>query len=130
MVLLVYVSLKDARSKLYELLAANLIILQEIPKSSDHSATRCIYVWGAQTEGVINRICLELMFTIGNLKSRLTSEQAENNILLERIELDSQQSIFLTDKEKQQLDHWFQIQEHLQSAILYLANELLTLYFF
>lgn len=37
---------KEVRERLYELLRAGLVALQEVPKSSDHAPSRTIFLWG------------------------------------------------------------------------------------
>lgn len=85
------VSIKDARARLYQLVAHDYIQLQEVPKSADHSPHHTFYFFGVRINQAFLRLRSEIIKAMKNLKLRLRFEHARTTEELSRPELPREQ---------------------------------------
>jgi len=72
------VQMKETRERLYKLLLANFVYIQEVPKSSDHAPQKTFYLWGVKFDHLVNQMCGESYKSIRNLKLKQCSLREEN----------------------------------------------------
>ncbi len=55
-----------------------LRILQDVPRTADHAASRTLYTWRVDAAAVTRRVGEELLQTAANLRARLHRELTEH----------------------------------------------------
>ncbi|KAL4636168.1 DNA-directed RNA polymerase III subunit RPC3 [Arapaima gigas] len=75
---------KEAKEMLYTLLSANLVQLQEIPKTPDHAPSRTFYLYTVNPLPTARMLLQHCYKTVANLIDRRLHETKENKRLLEK----------------------------------------------
>ncbi|KAM9294647.1 DNA-directed RNA polymerase III subunit RPC3 [Gastrophryne carolinensis] len=75
---------KEAKDMLYKMLSANLITLQEIPKTPDHAPSRTFYLYSVNPLPTARMLLQRCYKTVANLIERRLFETKENKRLLEK----------------------------------------------
>ncbi|KAJ3387787.1 DNA-directed RNA polymerase III subunit RPC3 [Lobulomyces angularis] len=76
---------KLARDALYQLLNSNLVYMQDVPKTADHSSSRTFFLWGVNFEKCVNNLLLDCYKAVENLKKRRSFENTLNSTLIEKL---------------------------------------------
>lgn len=95
------------RDRLIKLMRSHLIIMQDIPKTADHSASRTIYLWRVSLESCMHNLTLDCYETLSNLKRRSEFQLVEDKVLLEKIarsDISEDPDQFLSTGEKDSLE--------------------------
>ncbi|PRW61528.1 DNA-directed RNA polymerase III subunit RPC3 isoform A [Chlorella sorokiniana] len=77
---------EEAREKLYAMLKAGYVTLQDVPRTADHAPSRTFYTWRAKLEPALARLSSDLYRAAGNLHARLMHELDRNQELLDMLE--------------------------------------------
>eukprot|EP00210_Caulerpa_lentillifera_P008163 g7796.t1 len=95
---------KEARSLLYDMFRTGFVILQDIPKSADHAASRTFFTWTVSLQDAASHLRRNLYRAARNVHFRLGTELKKGNELLTLLELSQThgESIHITDKQRTQ----------------------------
>ncbi|KAL4423849.1 hypothetical protein ABPG75_001150 [Micractinium tetrahymenae] len=92
---------EEAREKLYGMLKAGYLALQDVPRTADHAPSRTFYTWRANP-GVVNaRMASDLYRAAGNLHARLAHEMSKKEELVQLLEAPSVASHVLERREEE-----------------------------
>ncbi|KAJ3087085.1 DNA-directed RNA polymerase III subunit RPC3 [Quaeritorhiza haematococci] len=80
------VPVKLAREALYNLLNSHLVILQDVPKTADHSAARTFFLWGVSVTQSVETLTAECYKILTNLKHRRIKELEKRATLREKLQ--------------------------------------------
>jgi DNA-directed RNA polymerase III subunit RPC3 len=80
------ISGKEARERLYVLLNAGLVLLQEVPRTVDHAPSRTIFLWTVDMERLRFQFTERLKKGFVNLLSRISSEKEKCSLLISKTE--------------------------------------------
>ncbi|NXH44252.1 RPC3 polymerase, partial [Dicaeum eximium] len=75
---------KEAKDMLYRLLSANLVCLQEIPKTPDHAPSRTFYLYTVNVLAAARMLLHRCYQSVANLMERRQHEMRENRRLLDK----------------------------------------------
>ncbi|XP_062820868.1 DNA-directed RNA polymerase III subunit RPC3 [Anolis carolinensis] len=75
---------KEAKEMMYKMLSANIVALQEIPKTPDHAPSRTFYLYGVDTLSAARMLLHRSYKSVANLMERRLHETKENRRLLEK----------------------------------------------
>ncbi|KAF7238366.1 DNA-directed RNA polymerase III subunit RPC3 [Varanus komodoensis] len=75
---------KEAKEMMYKMLSANLVTLQEIPKTPDHAPSRTFYLYTVSTLSSARMLLHRCYKSVANLIERRQHETKENRRLLEK----------------------------------------------
>eukprot|EP00299_Pterocystis_sp_00344_P016550 c829_g1_i1.p1 GENE.c829_g1_i1~~c829_g1_i1.p1 ORF type:complete len:417 (-),score=128.82 c829_g1_i1:16-1266(-) len=116
--------IKECRERLFQMLKANILSLQEIPKSADRAPSRTIYLWKVQLGAVNDQIVQEMFKTMWNIKKRRQHEfhSAEDLVHTFTTKPDT-----LTEAQKRQLKQLQEIVNRLDKAMLQLDQTMIVL---
>jgi DNA-directed RNA polymerase III subunit RPC3 len=76
---------KDCRERLYQMLTAGLLSLQEVPRTADHAPSRTFYLWQIPKSKTVTMVEFHLA-AIRHLISRATFERDQNRTLVMKSE--------------------------------------------
>jgi DNA-directed RNA polymerase III subunit RPC3 len=86
---------KEVRERLYAMLKAGLVQLQEVPKSADHTPSRTIFLWSIPERanhlhpfrsGIFRSFASRLCSALVNLRDLSALERRKHAQLLEKVE--------------------------------------------
>lgn len=83
---LAMISAKEARERLFVLLKAGLVIMQEVPRTVDHAPSRTIFLWTVDMERLRFQVTERLKKAYVNLLSRISSEKEKCSLLISKTE--------------------------------------------
>ncbi|XP_020665898.3 DNA-directed RNA polymerase III subunit RPC3 [Pogona vitticeps] len=75
---------KEAKEMMYKMLSANIVALQEIPKTPDHAPSRTFYLYTVNTLSLARMLLQRCYKSVANLIERRLHETKENRRLLEK----------------------------------------------
>uniref|UniRef100_A0A8C6YGH3 DNA-directed RNA polymerase III subunit RPC3 n=1 Tax=Naja naja TaxID=35670 RepID=A0A8C6YGH3_NAJNA len=75
---------KEAKEMMYKMLSANIVALQEIPKTPDHAPSRTFYLYTVNTLSSARLLLQRCYKCVANLIERRLHETKENRRLLEK----------------------------------------------
>uniref|UniRef100_A0A0K8S1F2 DNA-directed RNA polymerase III subunit RPC3 n=1 Tax=Crotalus horridus TaxID=35024 RepID=A0A0K8S1F2_CROHD len=75
---------KEAKEMMYKMLSANIVALQEIPKTPDHAPSRTFYLYTVNTLASARMLLQRCYKCVANLIERRLHETKENRRLLEK----------------------------------------------
>ncbi|KAG7264531.1 hypothetical protein CRUP_019903 [Coryphaenoides rupestris] len=75
---------KEAKDMLYTLMSANLVVLQEIPKTPDHAPSRTFYLYTVNQLATARMLLQHCYKTVANLIARRLFETKDSKRLLEK----------------------------------------------
>ncbi|XP_061462884.1 DNA-directed RNA polymerase III subunit RPC3 isoform X2 [Rhineura floridana] len=75
---------KEAKEMMYKMLSANIVALQEIPKTPDHAPSRTFYLYTVNTLSSARMLLHRCYKSVANLIERRLHETKENRRLLEK----------------------------------------------
>lgn len=75
------VAVNEARSKLYTMMSAGFLSLQEIPKTPDRAVSRTFFLFRASLDDAVMQCTRECIGTICKLRQRLLVETNEQGAL-------------------------------------------------
>ncbi|KAJ7307523.1 hypothetical protein JRQ81_009548 [Phrynocephalus forsythii] len=75
---------KEAKEMMYKMLSANIVALQEIPKTPDHAPSRTFYLYTVNTLSSARMLLQRCYKSVANLIERRLHETKENRRLLEK----------------------------------------------
>lgn len=92
---------EDAREKLYGMLKAGYLSLQDVPRTADHAPSRTFYTWRANAGVAKARMASDLYRAAGNLHARLAHEMSRKEELVQLLEGPSVASHVLERREQE-----------------------------
>ncbi|KAL4446224.1 hypothetical protein ABPG77_003031 [Micractinium sp. CCAP 211/92] len=92
---------EDAREKLYGMLKAGYLALQDVPRTADHAPSRTFYTWRANAGVAKARMASDLYRAAGNLHARLAHEMSKKEELVQLLEGPSVASHVLERREQE-----------------------------
>ncbi|XP_042295368.1 DNA-directed RNA polymerase III subunit RPC3 [Sceloporus undulatus] len=110
---------KEAKEMMYKMLSANIVALQEIPKTPDHAPSRTFYLYTVNTLASARMLLHRCYKSVANLIERRLHETKENRRLLEksqRVEaiLASMQATGAEEAQLQEIEEMITAPERLQ----------------
>ena len=76
---------QKVRELLYKMLSFNLVFMQDVPKTNDHSSSRTVFLWDVSMEKCIANVLGECYSAMANLKARFIHENDVNSVLLSKM---------------------------------------------
>lgn len=91
---------KTVRSELYHLIKANIIEIQEVPRSADRAASKTFYLFRHKSNSNFNYLKNCLIYDMAEILNRIQDFKLEHKILLEKYKLvEGQEDQYLLDRE-------------------------------
>jgi DNA-directed RNA polymerase III subunit RPC3 len=111
----------EARTLLFKMLQAGLVILQEVPRFADHAPSKTFFLWHIDLAEVY-RILVEGMYkTLRNLRTRLFKEQRDT-LKFTGMEMLMNGDAVLSEEQKKMVARLEQVEDRLEASILHLMD--------
>lgn len=88
-------------------MSSHLVIVQDVPKTADHSASRTIFLWRVILEKCIQNLTIHCYDTLSNIKCRIESQILADKVLLDKVsrsDISADPDRYLQSGEKEALE--------------------------
>ncbi|KAG5416897.1 RPC82 [Candida metapsilosis] len=93
---------KTVRNQVYELVKANIVEIQEVPRSADRAASKTFYLFRYKQQASYEQLVNSLIFDMGEIINIINTFEQENAILLEkcqRVDVQGHEEEYLIESE-------------------------------
>ncbi|KAI5959029.1 RPC82 [Candida margitis] len=93
---------KTVRSEVYHLVRANIVELQEVPRSADRAASKTFYLFRYKQQPCYDHLVNSLIFDMGEILTIINTFEQENKILLDkcqRVDVQGHEEEYLIESE-------------------------------
>lgn len=93
---------KTVRSQIYQLVEANIVEIQEVPRSADRAASKTFYLFRYKQQPSYDQLINSLIFDMGEIINIITQFEQENKILLDkcqRVDVEGHEEEYLIESE-------------------------------
>lgn len=114
------------RDRLVRLLERHLVIMQDVPKTADHSASRTIFLWRVNLEKCAQNLAMDCYKGMANLNHVREAQAIEARVLLEkaaRSDVAADMDKYLTEAEKQGLQQHERVTQLLRLSELRMERQ-------
>ncbi len=114
---------KSVRSLLYMLHRAQVVSVQEVPRTSERMPQKTFYLWGVPRVEVCSRYLDELYFGWCNLRLRGAAEAERAKPLLDKVDTHNT----ISEAERKQVEQWKKAADRIEVA-LHKINQIIMLF--
>lgn len=93
---------KTVRSQVYQLVKANIVEIQEVPRSADRAASKTFYLFRYKQQPSYEQLVNSLIFDMGEIINIINTFEQENKILLDkcqRVDVQGHEEEYLIESE-------------------------------
>jgi len=128
------ITLKQTRDSLYRMLSRNVVKLQEVPRTADHSPAKTFYLWSVVEHEIVQVFLDEIYQVMLKLRQRISKIYDDSEALFnrsteeQRLRLDGDASAsLLSETEAQQVQLQQAIIDQLDISVTKLDETLMVL---
>jgi len=115
------IPLKEAREVLYRMMAGGYVQLFTLPRTSDHAANRCFFLFEVDMPKLAKRLGADVLHAAFNLRERLEFEKRAESDVFKAV---NTSSFTVTASMKARIDRVFRICEVLESCLILLDTQI------